>query len=342
MANNFFGPQQREVGPTDAIKQWSQLPMLNNPQQLAQAAMLARGLGGLFQQQPSFEPIRNEYMRAYREKSLPGLLSNFTGNMQGSDYARAVQQGDIDLATRLAGLQANFQQHQFDKNREFSQNLLQQGMKPSHENLYAPVPYEAGEQYLKRQGIQNPTPEQVNKVLPQFQPPKTLMQSIPDYAKQARTGVQELGQAYQQGGVGGALGKAEEMAFGVPQEGAQIAKGGLTQEGQSYLEANPQVKQAVDKSLKGATPEQKEAANSVISKLADQNLDIFKEKLSPVDYQSLDTIANSPNEKVQQLLPLIRTKKELNKLRHYVKVGSKVRLHFFLHELLRRQKREQK
>jgi hypothetical protein len=359
MPDNLYGPQQRSVGNVEAPHGWGQLPTLNKPQQAAQYAMLARGLGSLFQQQPSFEPIKNEYMRAYREQNLPGLMSNFTGNMNGSDYQRAVAQGDIDLATRLAGLQANFQQHQFDKNREFGSNLLKLGMAPSFENMYSTIPYAEAEKHLKRQGIENPTVAQVNKAVSQFEAPKPLgFNDVRNFAQTVRGSVQDVAKAYQEGAArqegGGILGGIKGAAGNIWNQaenalsgsGPQLGEptGELTDVGEKYLGSNKAAQEAVDKSSRGATPEQKEIINDVVSKIAAEypNAKILEQRLAPEDYQKLDAITNSPNEKVQKIVPLLKTKKDLDELSHHVDRGSKLLLKGFLWKMLRHATREEK
>lgn len=310
--SGLLGPRATEVGSTDAIKQWGQMSQLNNPQQLAQYATLAQGLRGLYNstQQPSFEPIKNEYMRAYRENTLPGLLSNFTGNMQGGDYNRAVAQGDIDLATRLAGLQANFQQNQFDKNRDFTANLLQQGMKPSQENVYYPAPYEAATQYLQQQGNPNPSQKDINDVLSQFSPPKTLGQQAVGLGQGMLNKGNQALNTYQQQGIKG----LQNLIKGqTPLAGNNNAPG-LPQTVQESLAQRPQVQEAISQSLQTALPEQKSAADWIIANQK-ASIPLLDQKLEPQDYPMLKGLMENPKPLMQSLAYSISTKKQFDDLR---------------------------
>jgi spore coat protein CotF len=324
---NQLVPQAREVGQTDAIKQWGQMPLLNNPQQLAQYATLAQGLRGLYNsmQQPSFEPIKNEYMRAYRENTLPGLLSNFTGNMQGGDYQRAVAQGDIDLATRLAGLQANFQQHQFDKNREFTQGLLQQGMKPSQENVYYPVPYEAATQYLQRQGIPNPTQGQIDQVLPMFSPPKPLDQQLGSFAQSVKNKGMQAVNAYQNQGIKGV---ANLIKGETPLANTQANQAG-PQTVQEVLAQTPQVKKALDQSLSTASTEQKSAADWIVANKR-AAIPLLSKQLDPQDYPMLKDLMENPKPLMQTLAYSLSTKKEFDELRKVLETNDDRKIRKYL------------
>jgi hypothetical protein len=310
--NNWFGGQQHEVGPTDAIKQWSQLPTLNNPQQLAQYATLARGLGGLFQQQPNFEPIKQQYMRDYRNNVLPGILSNATnsGFGQGSGFQQAVAGADTDLAYRLAALQQNFNQHQFDKNREYSQGLLKEGMKPSHENLYAPVPYDAAEQYLKRQGNPNPTTQEIEAVIPKFSPPRTVGQEITSLGQQGYQKAKGAYDVYQKQGVQG----LKNLAKGQTPLAGDTSGYGVPQTTSELRTEQPSIDKALTESLGKASADQKAAADWILANKK-AAMPILNKRLEPEDYVMLRSLMENPKPEMEKLAYAVSEKKDLEELR---------------------------
>lgn len=363
MADNFIG-NQRQVGNVTDPHQWTQNPLLTNPQQVAQYAMLAKGLHGMLQGQPDFEPIKQQYMRDYRNNTMPGIMNNATqsGFGQGSGLQQAVAGADTDLAYRLSALHQNFKQHQYDQNREQSNHLLQQGMKPSFENMYSTIPYEDASNYLKKQGVLNPTQQEINEVLPQFQPPSMLSRGdvtggIQGGLRNARSWAQNTGndisQAYNTGGLNG-VGKtignklgtgANNILFGegtqTPQKNVSAVNAGRSEAAQGFLDKSPMVNKNFEKAMAKATPQEKRIGNEVLSDLVDMNAPILSESnLGAKDYQILRELLASENPKVQQLSKLVRTREELNKLRHYNKHNSKVRMGFFLRELINRENRE--
>ncbi len=302
---DLFSPPAKQMGSEDALRQWGQQSRLNYPQQAAQYGMLAQGMRNMFQPQPSFEPIKNEYMRAYREGTMPGMLSNFTGNMGGGDFQRAVAQGDVDLATRLAGLQANFQQHQSDKGREFATNLLNTGMRPSVENVYSHMPYDAARQYLEKQGTTNPSPQQIQEVMPMFQTQPSLGQAVYNKAQPIAS---ELQQGYKQGGFGGLKNEASRILSGKP---APLSGPGVVTNKEQFFQQHPQTAAKIESNLTNATPDQKSAADWVIAHKR-AAMPLLEQNLTPQDYTLMRSIMENPSPAVNRFAYTASSKKELD------------------------------
>jgi hypothetical protein len=296
----LFNPPPIEVGAPDALKAWSQQSKLNFPQQAAQYAMLGQGLKNMFQPAPSFEPIANEYMRAYREKTIPGLLSQHVGSLGGGDFQRAVAQGDVDLASRLAGMKAEFQQHQSDKGREFATNLLNMSTRPTLENVYSPIPFESAKQYLQQnKGIANPSPEQVNEVLPMFQTQPSLGQSIIGGGQQAASDIREL---YKQGGMPAVKNyltqRAQAGLTGQPYTRPESAQ--AVADRQQFQAQYPQLGAQIQQNLATANPEQQSAANWVLSHKT-AHMPILNERLPNEAWANIQSWMQSPHKAVQQI-----------------------------------------
>ena len=175
-------------------------------------------LGQLQQQQPfqsvSFDPIKQEYMRQFEQSTLPGIHENFASNPYSSSYRNAITGAKSDLATRLAGLQAQHEVGQQQArlghgNQQLSQlgqlqNLL------SGQQLYG---LKSGEQ----------TQENQRKIL------ESLMGQFTDYGAQQRANQTQginaaqgitgagLGQQFENIHTPGALGAGAGWAKAAPQ-----------------------------------------------------------------------------------------------------------------------------
>lgn len=314
---NFLGSQPTEVGGENVPKQWTQQPKLNWPQQAAQYALLGQSLNQLFQPQARFEPIRDEYMRAYREKTLPGLLSNHVGNLGGGDFQRAVAQGDVDLASRLAALQSEFTQRQSEKGREFATNLLNVGLRPSQENVYSPIPTEEAKQYLMNQGNPNPSPQQIQEVLPKFQTQQSLGQSAGGFLQQL---IPDLKQAYQQGGLPAVQRRInqqyQQATTGIKaptQNPAEIANRN------EYFTAYPQQQPKIEQSLINATPEQQSAADWVLNHHQGGKTELFDHVLRPSDWPFLQSLMQSEHPVLRRIMNSIPDTKALDDLKKVMK-----------------------
>lgn len=312
---NLLGFNQKEVGPETSIKKWSQLPTISNPQQAAQYAMLAKGLYGMFQPQPNFEPIKQQYMRDYRNNVMPGILNNATasGFGQGSGLQQAVAGADTDLAYRLAALQQNFNQHQYDQNREQSNQLLQQGMKPSFENLYAPVPYEQAEQYLKSRGNPNPSAQEIEAALPQFSPPAGLGQDIQSFGNKGFQKAQDYYNEYKRRGLKG----VSDLARGEVPLSQATQGGGPANTVSESLQQTPQVAKAFSESLQNAATDQKQAADWIVANKK-AAMPILSQKLEPQDYPMLKGMLEDTKPYMNKLAYALGTKKELDELRKVI------------------------
>lgn len=307
--NNIFG-QQKEVGPQDQAKRFYQNPLLNNMQQGAQALYQAKALKDmLFPSGSSFEPIRNEALRQYRENTLPNIMNQVGQRPGSSAYGQMVGRSQEDLETRLAGLRADWQDRQNERTAQNARQMMQYGMQPSFETVYAPVPTESTKAYLQQQGLPV-TPENIAKYQGQFEPQQMLgqnitqgIQNLPQTIKTLPQNIQDyiksLSQATQQARTG-------EVPLSRPvQGGAQTVSQMLAQ--------TPQVQASVNRSLEGATAEQKSASNYVLSNKKHM-MPLLDSNLQPGDWPFIEAVMKSPSPELQSMIYRIEDRDQLQRL----------------------------
>jgi hypothetical protein len=371
--NNRYSKQVGDMADPHA---WSQQSILNQPQQAMQYAMLAKGFRGMFQDQPSFEPIKNEYMRQYREANGPGLMSNFTGNMNGGDFRRATAMGDQDMLSRLSALHQNFNQHQYDQNQEQSRFMLQQGMKPSFDNIYSTIPYIEAEKLLKRQGVQNIDRNMVEQTAKTLQPNQPLgwndvrqgTAKAMDFAGNAAGKINQaynsVGQAYEDARQDYNEGGLRQVGAGLKDKGADLANRGadwwnktredlakqpnkyfpeganITPEAKAALDNNPDMAAGIKASREGLSPAQNEIAERVTSFLAPRNSPLLKRKdINSREWEQLDQLINTKNPKIHDMLSIMSDPKDIKHLfKHKKDRGDNVNMRW-MHWRLERDKK---
>lgn len=311
MANpfSFFG-QQREVGQPDQVKKFYQNQNFTNPQQFAQNAFLAKALQGMLMPQgQSFEPIYQEAMRAHRENTVPGIMNQVGQRPNSSAYQQAFGRGNEDLAVRLGALRSQWQDTQNERSAQNARSMMQQGMTPSFETVYAPVPTESAKAYLGQQGLPVNQPN-IDKYLSMFEPQKSLGQNI-------QQGIQNLPETIKTGpkDIRDYFNRLSQGASASGQTGTPLAKpvegGAKTVEEQ--LIQTPKVKEAVDKSLFGASQEQKAAKDWVLANKS-ASMPILNSDLQAKDYPFLQSAMQSQSPAIRDMVYSLGNRGQLGQL----------------------------
>jgi hypothetical protein len=296
---NPFGGQ-KEFGAQDQIKKFYQNPLLSNMQQGAQYLYQAKALKDLlYPSGSSFEPIRNEALRQYRENTLPGVMNAVGQRPNSSAFGQTVGRSQEDLETRLAALRSDWQERQNERIAQNARQMMQYGMQPSFETVFAPVPTESARAYLKQQGLPE-TPENIQKYLPMFEPQQSLgqtvgqnIQNLPETIKNLPPQVQDY---------------YNRLAQSVAQ-----SRGGGAPSREELLANTPQVKEAVDKSLTNSTPIQQEASDWVI-KNKKYHMPILTSDLQANDWPFLEAIMKSTDPQISNMAYQIENRDQLQQL----------------------------
>lgn len=295
--NNIFG-QQKEVGPQDQAKRFYQTPLLTNMQQGAQMAYQAKALRDMLMPSgSSFEPIRNEALRQYRENILPNVMNQVGQRPGSSAYGQMVGRSQEDLETRLAGLRADWQERQNERQAQNARQMMEYGMKPAFETTYAPVPSESARTYLEQQKLPV-TQENIQKYTPMFEPQQMLGQTISEQVQKLPETAGKLVGGYPQNVQD--IQKRYETARNTQSEGMRLAE-------QSGL------KQSTDKTLVGANPAQVDARDWILSN-KQHHMPILSSNLQAQDYPFLKGVMEAQDPEIRQLAYSISNRSQLDRL----------------------------
>lgn len=303
-------PQQNEVGGQDKVKKFYQNQTLNPMQQAAQAMYQAKALQGMLMPQgQSFEPIYQEAMRAHRENTVPGIMNQVGQRPNSSAYQQAFGRGNEDLAVRLGALRSQWQDTQNERAAQNARAMMQQGMAPSFETVYAPVPTESAKGYLQQQGLPV-TPENIQKYLPLFEPQQSLGQNL-------QQGVRNLPETIQGGPkqIQDYFSRLKKGALASTQSGTPLANPieGLPGTVEGMLKRTPQVAEAVEKSLVGANQQQIAAKNWVLANKG-AHMPILTSNLQAQDWPFLEAAMKSQSPEIRNMIYSLDNRGQLGQL----------------------------
>lgn len=148
MAGSAFGPIGAGVGAGLGFlggifgggkeRKIKRMPLLPEEEQ-AYSALRNQGLGILQNPYQGFDPIAQRAQSVFNQQTIPGLAERFTGFTGGAlsspSFGLQGQQAGLDLAERLAALQAQYGL----QNRQGAMNLLQLGLSPSMQQYERPA-----------------------------------------------------------------------------------------------------------------------------------------------------------------------------------------------------------
>lgn len=99
--------------------------------------LLKMSMSGIQQGQGGFQPIKDQAMSDFHNKTVPTISERFTsmggaGGQSGSGFAQAIGGAGADLEGQLAAMQGQYNQQQQGQ----LQNLLQMGLTPRNETTF--------------------------------------------------------------------------------------------------------------------------------------------------------------------------------------------------------------
>jgi hypothetical protein len=116
--------------------QFLQFSPYTQNQMSALQQLLQMGLGGMQQQNFSFDPIEQRARTMFQEQTIPSLAERFAGlgGLRSSAFQTSLGRQASDLESQLAGMRSQYNMNLLP----FYQNLATIGLTPQYESIYAP------------------------------------------------------------------------------------------------------------------------------------------------------------------------------------------------------------